>query len=66
VVTLPVDNATAERLAEQLAHRIVETLRERGVGSHLTGITVGIAETEMQTAFYTLDLPVRAGTDNSP
>jgi 6-pyruvoyl tetrahydropterin synthase/QueD family protein len=66
VVPLPVDNATAERLAEQLAHRIVEVLAQRGVAQHLTRLTVGIEETEMQVAFYTLELPVSAGADSSP
>jgi len=56
VVPLEVDNATAERLAELLSHRIAETLRERGLGATLERLLVGIEETEMQTAFYTLDL----------
>jgi 6-pyruvoyltetrahydropterin/6-carboxytetrahydropterin synthase len=63
VVPLPVDNATAERLAERLAKRIVERLRERNQGQSLARLTVGIEETEMQTAFYTLDLsPPTAST----
>ncbi len=53
VVPLPVDNATAERLAEYLAGRIVERLRARGA-QNLKTITVGVEETEMQTAWYTL------------
>jgi 6-pyruvoyltetrahydropterin/6-carboxytetrahydropterin synthase len=56
VVALEVNNATAERLAEALAGRIAGVLRERGVGNTLHTLTVGIEETEMQTAFYTLDL----------
>lgn len=56
VLPLPVDNVTAERLAELLAHRIIAELRRRGVGEHLTSITVGVEETEMQAAFCTLDL----------
>jgi len=55
VVVLPVDNATAERLAEYLAGRISERLRAQQV-TNLATITVGVEETEMQTAFYTLDL----------
>jgi hypothetical protein len=55
VVPLPVDNATAERLAERLALAIAVELRARGVGGALTSLTVGVAETAMQTAFYTLD-----------
>ncbi len=55
VTPLPVDNATAERLAEYLAGRISEQLRARGK-ANLASITVGVEETEMQTAFYTVDL----------
>ncbi len=53
VVPLPVDNATAERLAEYLAGRIAERLHKQGA-QNLRAITVGVEETEMQTAFYTL------------
>ena len=55
VVVLPVDNATAERLAEYLAGRMSARLRALGA-TNLTTMTVGVEETEMQTAFYTLDL----------
>ena len=55
VVSLPVDNVTAERLAELLGRRIVHELRRRGVGQALERLTVGIEETEMQAAFYSLD-----------
>jgi 6-pyruvoyltetrahydropterin/6-carboxytetrahydropterin synthase len=55
VVPLPVDNATAERLAERLALDIVAELRARSVGEALTSLAVGVEETAMQTAFYTLD-----------
>jgi 6-pyruvoyl tetrahydropterin synthase/QueD family protein len=57
VTPLAIDNATAERLAELLTHRIVEALAMRRQGQSLTSLTVGIEETEMQTAFYTLYLP---------
>ncbi len=56
VVPLPTDNATAERLAELLAGRIAGRLRSVASAERLTRLRVGIAETEMQTAFYTLDL----------
>lgn len=62
VVPLPVDNATAERLAEQLATRIVTALDERNIAHALEQLTVGIEETQMQTAFYTLDLRGAGGT----
>ncbi len=55
VLPLPVDNATAERLAEYLAGRIIERLRGEGA-SNLATITVGVEETEMQVAFCTIDL----------
>jgi 6-pyruvoyltetrahydropterin/6-carboxytetrahydropterin synthase len=66
VVALPVDNATAERLAEQLARRLAATLRERGLAANLQRLTVGVAETEMQTAFFTLALPVPASDAGPP
>lgn len=66
VVPLPVDNATAERLAQLLAAGIVRELRERGIGESLARLTVGIEETEMQTAFYTLDLREAAPHERSP
>jgi 6-pyruvoyltetrahydropterin/6-carboxytetrahydropterin synthase len=56
VVPLPVDNATAERLAELLAGRIADHLRADGHAANLTRLTVGIEETPMQTAFFSLDL----------
>jgi 6-pyruvoyltetrahydropterin/6-carboxytetrahydropterin synthase len=56
VVPLNVDNATAERLAQLLAKRIARSLYDRQQGRLLTHLTVGIEETEMQTAFYTLDM----------
>lgn len=55
VVALPIDNATAERLAEYLAGRISERLHTLGA-NNLSTVTVGVEETEMQIAFYTLDL----------
>ena len=64
VVPLDVDNATAERLAEALAERIVAALMERGGAGTLETLTVGIEETEMQTAFYTFD--VRGRTRAQP
>lgn len=56
VVPLDVDNVTAERLAELLTQRIVSVLDDLGVGQTLDRLTVGVEETEMQTAFFTLDL----------
>ena len=55
VLPLPVENVTAERLAEYLAGRILERLRAAGA-SNLVTLMVGVEETEMQTAFYSVDL----------
>ncbi len=55
VTPLPMENATAERLAEYLAGRILDRLRTLGV-TNLTHLTVGVEETEMQAAFYSIDL----------
>ena len=66
VVPLPVDNATAERLAEQLAQRIVAQLHDRSLDNNLTSLTVGIEETEMQTAFYTLTYGEDASHEHLP
>lgn len=57
VVPLPVDNVTTERLAQQLAQRIAGMLAARGMDQQIERLTVGIEETEMQTAFYALALP---------
>lgn len=66
VATLDTDNATTERLAELLAHRLVAALRARGLGGGIERIVVGVEETEMQTAFYTLDmLDLSAGAGNA-
>lgn len=61
VVTLPTDNATAERLAQLLAGRIAAELSKQDAARQLTRLTVGIEETPMQTAFYTLDPRAAAG-----
>ncbi|HUY79268.1 MAG TPA: 6-carboxytetrahydropterin synthase [Ktedonobacterales bacterium] len=61
VVALPIDNVTAERLAQLLAADIVTRLTEDlatmpDALRALERLTVGVAETEMQTAYYTRDL----------
>jgi hypothetical protein len=56
-----VDNVTAERLAQLLAQGVVARLAEDlaatpdALGA-LERLTVGVAETEMQTAYFTHDL----------
>jgi 6-pyruvoyltetrahydropterin/6-carboxytetrahydropterin synthase len=56
VVPLPIDNATAERLAQQMAYRIADRLDASALAPGLTQLVVGIEETSMQAAYYTLDL----------
>jgi 6-pyruvoyltetrahydropterin/6-carboxytetrahydropterin synthase len=53
VCPLPVDNVTAERLAEYFCERLARELASRGL-TNLQTITVGIGETPMQMAFYTM------------
>jgi 6-pyruvoyltetrahydropterin/6-carboxytetrahydropterin synthase len=52
VLTLPVDNITAERLAEYLCAQLLEALRREQDVSNLTSVTVGVEEAPGQTAFY--------------
>jgi hypothetical protein len=52
---LPFDNATAERLAEWIANLMRADLAARGA-RNVRRLTVGIAETEMQTAYHIIDL----------
>ena len=51
VLTLPVDNITAERLAEYIWQRIAVALQAHDT-SHLQVMTVGVEEAPGQTAFY--------------
>ena len=53
VCVLPLDNSTAERLAEWFCHRLAEALAERG---NITSISVGVEEAPGQTAWCTLSL----------
>jgi 6-pyruvoyltetrahydropterin/6-carboxytetrahydropterin synthase len=55
VLPLPVDNTTAERLAEWFVARLAESLRDRGV-SNLTRITVGVEEAPGQAGWATASL----------
>jgi 6-pyruvoyltetrahydropterin/6-carboxytetrahydropterin synthase len=50
VFVLPVDNITAERLAEYICTRIIEMLQPKA--GNLTAVTVGVEEAPGQTAFY--------------
>ncbi|KPK21164.1 MAG: hypothetical protein AMJ76_03380 [Dehalococcoidia bacterium SM23_28_1] len=53
VRVLPLDNATAERLAEWFCHRLAEALAERG---NITAISVGVEEAPGQAGWCTLSL----------
>ncbi len=66
VVALPIDNTTAERLAQLFANGVRRELGERQVAAGLERITVGISETPVQTGFYTLDLRERARHERTP
>ncbi len=51
VAQLPIDNSTAERLAEFIAGRIAASLRERGADI-VTSIAVGVEEAPGQSAWF--------------
>jgi 6-pyruvoyltetrahydropterin/6-carboxytetrahydropterin synthase len=51
VVALPIDNATAERLAEWFAGRLREALLAEGA-TNVTALTVGIEEAPGQAGWY--------------
>ncbi len=51
VAQLPIDNSTAERLAEYIAGRIAASLRERGA-DNVTSIAVGVEEAPGQSAWF--------------
>jgi 6-pyruvoyltetrahydropterin/6-carboxytetrahydropterin synthase len=53
VCELPIDNSTAERLAEWFCQRLAAALSSR---PHLTSITVGVEEMPGQTGWCTLPL----------
>jgi len=53
VLPLPIDNTTAERLAEYFAGRLRAALSERGA-TNVTSITVGIEEQPGQAGWFTV------------
>jgi 6-pyruvoyltetrahydropterin/6-carboxytetrahydropterin synthase len=53
VVALPIDNTTAERLAEYFAGRLRAALAERGA-TNVSAITVGIEEMPGQAGWFTM------------
>ena len=52
VLPLPVDNITAERLAEYICGRLIEVLSGEHDLTNLASVTVGVEEAPGQTAFY--------------
>ena len=52
---LPIDNSTAERLAEWLAGRLADQLRSRGA-ANLSSLTLTVEEAPGQSASFTLAL----------
>jgi 6-pyruvoyltetrahydropterin/6-carboxytetrahydropterin synthase len=56
VAELPIDNSTSERLAEYICAELRRRLAECCDLSNLHSITVGVAETPMQMAFYQTSL----------
>lgn len=55
VCPLPIDNSTAERLAEYLASRLAQALRAQGIGN-LSAVTVAVEEAPGQAGWCTLPL----------
>lgn len=55
VVGLPIDNTTAERIAEWVAGRLAASLSESGA-ANLAKLTVGIEEMPGQAGWYTVEL----------
>jgi 6-pyruvoyltetrahydropterin/6-carboxytetrahydropterin synthase len=51
VVELPIENSTAELLAEYICHELCEALRAYPI-SNLSSITVGVEEAPTQMAYY--------------
>ncbi len=64
VLPLPVDNITAERLAEYVCDQVVERLWEQGT-ANLSSLTVGVEEAPGQTAYYTRSLGEQRGGETN-
>lgn len=50
VAALPIDNSTAERLAQYLCARLAQELQARGAG-HISAITIGVEEAPGQAGW---------------
>ena len=53
VAALPIDNTTAERLAEWVAGQLLEALRSRGA-TNVRNLSIGIEEMPGQSGWYTV------------
>lgn len=51
VLPLPIDNVTAERLAEHICNLLLEELGEQGA-ANVAEVTVGVEESPGQTGYY--------------
>ena len=58
VVALPIENSTAERLAEWIAHQVAREVAEAGVRD-LESIRVGVEEAPGQSGWFTLAIAPR-------
>lgn len=56
VIELPIDNSTAERLAEYICNELYATLAQHYTTTHLHSLTVGVEEAPMQMAYYQMTL----------
>ena len=56
---LPIDNSTAERLAEYLCSRLAQALRDRSV-ANVSSITVAVEEAPGQAGWCTVPVDIRA------
>jgi 6-pyruvoyl tetrahydropterin synthase/QueD family protein len=58
VLTLPIDNVTAERLAEYICNALLEKLREHRA-TNVVKATVGVEESPGQTGYYSAAVDIK-------
>ena len=59
VAVLPIDNSTAERIAEYITGRLIEAFRSRRAAT-IARLRVGVEEMPGQSGWYMIDLQERA------
>jgi 6-pyruvoyltetrahydropterin/6-carboxytetrahydropterin synthase len=59
VAVLPIDNSTAERIAEYIAGRLIEAFRSRQAAT-IARLRVGVEEMPGQSGWYMIDVQERA------